>query len=44
MTEQVYLLAWGLYAIAALGCLLVWFRMTGWIWRWGWPNWRCWVG
>ena len=34
MTEQDYLLAWGLYAIAALGCLLVWFRMTGWIWRW----------
>lgn len=33
MTEQDYLLAWGLYAIAALGCLLVWFRMTGWIWR-----------
>ena len=34
MTEQDYLLAWGLYAVAALGCLLVWFRMTGWIWRW----------
>ena len=34
MTEQDYLLAWGLYAIAALGCLLVWFRMTGWMWRW----------
>lgn len=34
MTEQDYLLAWGLYAVAALGCLLVWFRMTGWMWRW----------
>ncbi len=34
MTEQDYLLAWSLYAIAALGCLLVWFRMTGWMWRW----------
>ena len=34
MTEQDYLLAWGLYAIAALGCLLVWLRMTGWMWRW----------
>lgn len=33
MTEQDYLLAWGLYAIAALGCLLVWFRLTGWMWR-----------
>ncbi|WJN58132.1 MFS transporter [Pseudomonas sp. SO81] len=34
MTEQDYLLAWGIYAISALGCLLVWFRMTGWMWRW----------
>jgi hypothetical protein len=34
MTEQDYLLAWGIYAVAALGCLLVWFRMTGWMWRW----------
>ena len=34
MTEQDYLLAWALYAVAALGCLLVWLRMTGWIWRW----------
>ncbi|WP_447590341.1 MFS transporter [Aquipseudomonas campi] len=34
MTEQDYLLAWGAYAIAALGCLLVWFRLTSWIWRW----------
>jgi hypothetical protein len=34
MTENDYQLAWGLYAIAALGSLLVWFRMTGWLWRW----------
>lgn len=34
MTEQDYLLAWGVYAVSALGCLLVWCRMTGWIWRW----------
>ncbi|MEO4047352.1 MFS transporter [Pseudomonas sp. CAU 1711] len=34
MTEQDYLLAWAAYAIAALGCLLVWCRMTGWMWRW----------
>ncbi|WLH11396.1 MFS transporter [Pseudomonas hefeiensis] len=34
MTENDYLIAWGLYAFAALGCLLVWMRMTRWIWRW----------
>lgn len=34
MTEQDYLLAWAVYAVAALGCLLVWMRMTGWMWRW----------
>ena len=34
MTENDYLLAWGLYAVAALGCLLVGFRLTGWMWRW----------
>ena len=34
MTENDYLTAWGLYAFAALGCLLVWWRMTRWIWRW----------
>ncbi len=34
MTEQDYLLAWAAYAVAALGCLLVWCRMTGWMWRW----------
>ncbi|QXH50230.1 MFS transporter [Pseudomonas fakonensis] len=34
MTEHDYLLAWGLYAVAALGCLLVAFKFTGWMWRW----------
>ena len=34
MTENDYLFAWGLYALAALGCLWVGFRMTGWMWRW----------
>ncbi|WP_194792428.1 MFS transporter [Pseudomonas sp. UFMG81] len=34
MTEHDYLLAWGLYAVAALGCLLVAFKLTGWMWRW----------
>ncbi|WP_044874816.1 hypothetical protein [Pseudomonas sp. LFM046] len=34
MTEHDYLLAWSAYGIAALGCLLVWFRLTGWMWRW----------
>jgi signal transduction histidine kinase len=34
MTENDYTLAWGLYAIAALGCLLVGFKLTGWMWRW----------
>jgi hypothetical protein len=29
-----YLLAWTAYGIAALGCLLVWFRMTRPMWRW----------
>lgn len=33
MIENDYLLAWGAYAIAALGCLLVWFRITRWMWR-----------
>ncbi|HLD67039.1 MAG TPA: MFS transporter [Pseudomonas sp.] len=33
MTEHDYLLAWSAYGVAALGCLLVWFRMTGWMWR-----------
>ena len=34
MTENDYLIAWGLYAFAALGCLLVWCRMTRFMWRW----------
>ncbi|MFC6338606.1 MFS transporter [Pseudomonas karstica] len=34
MTENDYLTAWGFYAFAALGCLLVWFAMTRWMWRW----------
>ncbi|HEK1687646.1 TPA: MFS transporter [Pseudomonas putida] len=34
MIEQDYTLAWGLYAVAALGCLLVAFKLTGWMWRW----------
>ncbi len=34
MTENDYLIAWGLYAFAALGCLLVWMRITRWTWRW----------
>ncbi|MBE7928419.1 MFS transporter [Pseudomonas saudiphocaensis] len=29
-----YLLAWTVYGVAALGCLLVWFRMTRPLWRW----------
>ena len=29
-----YLLAWSIYGIAALGCLLVWFRVTRPLWRW----------
>ena len=33
MIENDYFLAWGAYAIAALGCLLVWFRITSWMWR-----------
>jgi hypothetical protein len=33
MTENDYLTAWGLYAFAALGCLLVWMRLTRWMWR-----------
>ncbi|WP_339487918.1 MFS transporter [Pseudomonas sp. EL_65y_Pfl2_R95] len=33
MFENENLLAWAVYAIAALGCLLVWFRLTSWMWR-----------
>lgn len=33
MFHNDYLLAWSVYLVAALGCLLVWFRFTGWMWR-----------
>lgn len=33
MFENENLLAWAVYGIAALGCLLVWFRLTSWMWR-----------
>ena len=33
MIENDYLLAWSAYAVAALGCLLVWYRLTRWMWR-----------
>ncbi|CAD5107733.1 MFS transporter [Zestomonas carbonaria] len=33
MIENDYMLAWAGYAVAALGCLLVWFRLTSWMWR-----------
>ncbi len=33
MIDNDYQLAWAIYAVAALGCLLVWFRLTGWMWR-----------
>lgn len=33
MNENDYLLAWAAYGVAALGCLLVWMRMTRWMWR-----------
>lgn len=34
MNENDYLIAWGIYAFAALGCLWVAFKLTGWMWRW----------
>ncbi len=34
MFDSDYSLAWALYGIAALGCLLFWFRVTRWMWRW----------
>lgn len=34
MNENDYLLAWGAYVVAGLGCLLVWCLMTDWMWRW----------
>lgn len=33
MTENDYHLAWAIYAASALGCLLVCFYYTGWMWR-----------
>jgi hypothetical protein len=33
MTEQDYLLAWAVYAVAALAALLVGWRITAWMWR-----------
>ncbi|WBE26166.1 MFS transporter [Denitrificimonas caeni] len=33
MTENDYQLAWGIYAVSALGCLLAWFYFTSWMWR-----------
>ncbi|KXU39078.1 hypothetical protein AXE65_10220 [Ventosimonas gracilis] len=33
MNEQEYLLAWSVYIAAALGLLLVCFRLTAWMWR-----------
>ncbi len=33
MTEYDYQLAWGIYAVSALGCLFAWFYFTGWMWR-----------
>jgi len=33
MNENDYLLAWAAYGVAALGCLLVWLRLTSWMWR-----------
>ena len=34
MIEDEYMLAWAAYAVAGLGCLIVWCLMTGWMWRW----------
>jgi len=33
MNEPEYLLAWSCYIAAALGCLLIWLRLTAWMWR-----------
>lgn len=33
MIENDYQLAWGMYAVSALGCMLAWFYFTGWMWR-----------
>ena len=34
MNESDYLLAWSIYAAAALGCFLVFWWSTGWLWQW----------
>ncbi|MDR6232924.1 MFS transporter [Pseudomonas oryzihabitans] len=34
MTDQEYLIAWAIYAVAALLLLVVTFKATGWLWRW----------
>lgn len=34
MNEHDYMIAWGAYIGAGLGLTLVWFLMTGWMWRW----------
>lgn len=34
LLQNEYLLAWSVYGVAALGCLLVWFRITRPMWRW----------
>lgn len=33
MINNDYTIAWSLYAVAALGCLWVWLKLTGWMWR-----------
>jgi signal transduction histidine kinase len=33
MNQNDYLIAWGVYAFAAIGCLWVAFKLTGWMWR-----------
>ena len=34
MIDNDYLLAWALYLSAGLGLMLVWMRLTRWMWRW----------
>lgn len=34
MFENDYPLAWSIYLLGALGGLLVWWRLTRWMWRW----------
>lgn len=33
MFENEYQIAWGIYCAAGLLAMLVWFKMTGWMWR-----------